>query len=240
MTDCARGCTRPCRSDHCTTTGQHDHQPLHRQAAEGLLCDRCTIRLREAVTDLPDLIAALDTACLEERFGSKTGIHATDGQPASHGKISGSPALVRLDLMVLRGWGAAGGGVQPVWATIDHWLQVIDQDLDLRPQGDTITEIVTLLTTWHTQICSQPWIPQLWSDMIGLRRALRRATNAPPPIARCWGRITNRANGGCGQLLYAPPPGRDVIVCPNPRCGRTYTGAEIIKLAIQGEQEGIA
>lgn len=235
---CARGCMRPCRQDQCIADPENCEHDTRIRATVGLLCDRCSERLLEAVDDLPDLWAQMPGL-----YDTSHGIEY--GDKISRGGRTGSPSLIRLDVMVLQanafdrpGSTAAyeGDGVMPVWPTLNGWLAIIEDELGLTPAGDTMSQAATMLHTWHQRICAQPWIDEYWTDLTSIRRSLRRTTGAPGPIARCWGRIANRDD--CGRLLYPPPPGNDTITCRH--CGRTYTGAEIIKLSIQGEREGIA
>ncbi len=241
LTWCVRGCSRPCRCDEYLVTGTCDHE-LRIVADVGYLCGRCSERLEQAVHEIPDLWTALPGLY-------DTGHSDQFAEKVTHGKVTGSPARIRHDAMVLgatafdrKGSTAAyeGDGVMPVMPTIAGWVDIIEEDLGLKPQGDSLTAWCSLLRTWHKRICSQPWVDKYWRDLIAVHRALRHATGSGAPIGRCWGRVKNRADGGCGRMLYAPPPGVETVTCPNDRCGRTYDGPELIKLAIQGEREGIA
>lgn len=235
ITYCVRGCTYRCTSLVCAAVGDHDHEPDRRRADVGLLCQRCADRLDDAIAQIPDLWAALP------------GIYDTggsgDGERISRGKITGSPALIRLDVMVLDSRDAltvfAGDGVMPVVPMVGGWAQVIEEELGLKAQSDDITGWLGVMRTWKQKVYAQPWIDELWKDLTDAHRALRAACRAPAPLGRCWGRIRNLPHGGCGRLLYAPIDGGDVV-CPNEKCGRRYTGADLVKLAIQAEREGVA
>lgn len=229
---CVRGCTRRCTADQCLTTGEHDHEPLRRRATVGLLCKRCDEQLTEAVHDIPDLWAQMP--------GLYDTGHA-EGEKVSHGKVTGSPSLIRLDVMVLNGSSVGGqyegDGVMPVWPTIGGWIQILAEELGTVAKSDTIAQWCDLLRRMHPTICRQPWVDEYWADMVAIRQALRRTTGAPPPVGRCFGHLANRP---CGRLLYPPAPGETEIVCPDEKCGRRYSGAELLKLQIQGEREGVA
>lgn len=224
---CIRGCKRRCHSDECVAGAECTHD-LRRRATVGNLCRACSERLLEAVADIPDLYADLPPL---DAFGHD------GGEKVRRGKISDSPALARLDVMVLQGYGDWGDGVMPIWNTVYGWLRVIEDDMRVKPKGYDLTTIAGFLRVWHSNICAQPWVDAYWVDMIEMRAALRRATGAPPPIGRCFGRITNRP---CGRLLYPPPPGETTIVCPDEDCARRYTGRDLLMLQIQAEREGAA
>lgn len=234
LTYCVRGCSYRCDSLVCAALGDHDHEPDRRRAAVGLLCQRCADRLDDAIAQIPDLWATLPSVY-------DTG--ASDGERVSHGKVSGSPALVRLDVMVLSAASVTGAypgdGVMPIRSTIGGWAQIIEEELGLKPQSDTVTGWLDIMRTWKRKVYAQPWIDELWKDLTDCHRALRTACRAPAPLGRCWGRIRNLPHGGCGRLLYAPLDGGEVV-CPNEKCGRRYAGPDLVKLAIQQEREGTA
>ena len=231
---CIRGCTTPCRDEACLILGEHNHDPILRRARVGNLCGPCLEQLRGMLGEIPDWWAQLPSIY---DIGQ-----ADEGEYVSHGKATGSPALIRLDVMVLQGHGEQydGDGVMPVRQTLGGWVQIIDEELGLKPTSDTITAWCQMMRVWVTKLAAQQWIDELYADIAAVHRALRRACRAPGPVGRCWGRIRNLPHGGCGRLLYPPADGTNVITCPNERCGRTYTGSELVKLAIQAEREGVA
>lgn len=233
LTYCVRGCRRTCGicapGDDC----EHD---LRRRADIGYLCRRCADHLTRLVKEIPDLYAQLPAADDPTQGDS--------GEKVKRGKVTGSPALVRLDVLVLTDLSVftfEGDGVMPILPALAGWGQIIEEELGLRPQSDTIVGYCDLFTTWHTKIYAQPWIDEYDIDIRKMHRALRHVSLAPRPLGRCWGRIRNRPHGGCGALLYPPEdPNETTIRCPNIHCGRTYTGVELVKLGIQAEREGVA
>lgn len=226
---CVRGCTRRCNADHCLTVGQHDHEPLPREATVGLLCEVCSDRLRGALTDIGSMYPDLDLYASQRGF-------AQDG--GSHGKLSGSPALIRIDVAaMLDPESCIGDGTRSIIGTLESWAQCIHDDLGITLPEPYLEPLLSLLTTWHSKICEQPWIDDYWLEMLELQAMLRRATDAPRPIGHCFGRIVNKP---CGRPLYEPVPPEIDIVCPEPSCARRYTGTELIMLRLQAEREGVA
>lgn len=221
---CVRGCTERCRSEACAVVGEHDHEPIRRRADVGLLCLRCSDRIIDALDDIELMYPDLDLYAV--------GAADPFGDGLSHGKTTGSPALVRLDVMVLQDVDAAvGDGVRSVIGTLGSWVRCVEEELGPKPKNWQLSGILDLLRTWHDNICYQPWVDDYYDEVIEVRGMLKRATNAPPPIARCWGHDPAK---GCGRWLYPPREG-DRVVCR--RCGRTYAGADLVKLQIQGERD---
>lgn len=224
----------PCDDPACLVVREHDHEPIRRRADVGYLCRRCSDRLVREIAEIPDLYAQLPA--VDE--------HATgDGERVGRGKLSGSPALVSLGVLVLTdpsGFTMEGDGVMPVAPTLAGWCQIVTEELGMTPRSETIVGYCELLRANHRRICGQLWVDEYAGDIRRMWTSLRHYSLAPRPIGRCWGRIRNRPFGGCGVLLYPPAPGTTTIVCPNIECGRTYTGPEIVKLAIQHEREGVA
>lgn len=195
----------------------------------GLLCRPCAHRLMDALRQLPDLMAALPPATEPPDHG--------DEQHTKRGKLSGSPALVRLDVMVLSGWGDRDdSGLAPVWETIAGWVRAISEDLSTaEPDNTELTGLCAWLLGHWQRITRAPWVDEFWADVIGLHTHLRRATNAPRPIGRCFGWDPARA---CNAPLYLPDPkpGQEVSIrCDE--CGRRYNGVDLVRLQIQAERE---
>jgi hypothetical protein len=73
---------------------------------------------------------------------------------------------------------------------------------------------------------SQPGIAE-WAEHIRLLHAQARATahdQPPHPLGTCL-------VIGCGGEVYPPPPRRDTTRCP--RCHRSYTGLDLVRLRTQ-------
>lgn len=219
---CARGCTMKCREVGC----DHQHDEIRRPARVGALCQPCADRIVEALADIPDLWAEV------------ADIDPHDPAPSGGGRRSGkapaSPALIRLDLMVLHGDGEEGDGVLPVGRTMFGWVQKL-ADRGIKPErpATDLSGVVAFLRTWHENLCAQPFAVDYYREITGVRTALRRALGLPGPIARCWGHPPDRT---CGRLLYAPLPGRSTVTCSSEDCHRTYTGAELLRLAANDDR----
>lgn len=216
-TPCARGCTTKCREPNC----EHDHEPPRRPARVGALCQPCADRVLEALGDIPDLWAIV--ADLDPHDP------APSGGGRRSGKAPASPALIRLDLVVLHGLGEEGDGVLPVWRTLVGWeRKLAERGIKPAKPTENLTSVVAFLRTWHENLCAQPFAVDYFREITGVRTALRRALALPGPIARCWGHPPDRT---CGRLLYAPIPGRSTVTCPAEDCRRTYDGVELLRLA---------
>ena len=223
LTYCVRGCSRNCREDECIADPASCEHELRREAEVGLLCRRCSQRLVDALDDIELMYPDLDLYATGAGDGKRTG------------RLSHSPALIRLDVMVLTDPDACvGDGARSVVGTLGSWARTVEEELGPKLRGNTLAEILDVLRPWHQQIASQPWVDDYWDEVIEVRAMLRRATAAPPPIARCWGWDPAKP---CGRLLYPPRPGEDKVKCR--RCHRTYDGSDLIKVQIQGEREGV-
>lgn len=235
LTWCVMGCTIPCDSLVCAAVGDHDHPPILRRADVGYLCRQCSDRLLREVAEIPDLYAQLP-APDEHAQGD-------GGEKVAHGKLTGSPALVNLAVLVLTDTGlreTEGDGVMPVAPMLGGWALIVEEELGIKAQSDTIVGYCDVFRQWHTRMCSQLWVDEYAGDIRRAWAALRRYSTAPRPLGRCWGRIRNLPHGGCGAWLYPSTDGSETIICPNPRCGRRYTGPDIVKLAIQQERDEVA
>lgn len=223
FTRCVRGCTMRCKSFDCKEAGAHDHEPIPRQSEVGLLCAICARRILEALADIELMYPELSIYAQQQ--GQQ--------QEGKRGKLSGSPALIRLDVLAMLDFNAnPGDGVRSIMGTLASWADCVRDDLGLVTSGSPID----ILRTWHARICALPWIDDYWDEVTELAGMLRRATNQPKPIGRCFGRATNK---GCGRRLYEPVPPETAIVCPDENCGRRYDGAELVKLQIQGERDRV-
>lgn len=203
-------------------------------AAHGALCDRCWQQLQQFMADLPDLVAVLDETSL--LLGTR------ESDESKRTKVTGSPALIRLDVMAAQSHVQGDGdGIMPVWPTMDRWAGIVARRLGIN-RSDADAAPFTFLNLWvHSIAADREMIPEFWRDMRDLRNMLRRITNAPKPIGRCFGWDPQHP---CREPLYQPEPtppspgGRPpqlVLKCP--ACGRTYREADIVKLRIQHEQE---
>lgn len=224
FTRCVRGCNTRCYADECLTIGWHDHDPIPRRSEVGLLCRPCADRILHALADIELTYPDLDIHM------SQRG--QTEGK---RGKVSGSPALIRLDVLAMLDYRSkVGDGVRSVLGTLDGWAQCAHDDMGVTMPATNLSSVLSFLTNLHPRICEQPWIDDYFDEVTELAAMLRRATDQPKPIGRCFGFIANKP---CNRPLYEPVPPEVDIVCPDENCGRTYTGAELIKLQIQSERD---
>jgi hypothetical protein len=234
---CVRGCTRPIKDPQ---SGERiGVQP--RDATEGLLCPKCAQQLRDWATEIIELFAMLNP-----RPGSTGAPFA----PGKRQKISGSPALARLDVVVLQDWRTGtktrptedqpNGAHEPGDETAqpasipEQYIELatdIAKQLQLKTRPDTLTAAISFITgPWFTNICYLNWIDDLYQTVKDTRRLLRRTNNLrdPKPLGKC----------GCGQTLYEPDPIRDtpttnpdriILECRN--CGHKLNAIAITRLA---------
>lgn len=230
---CIRGCTMRCFDDQCLTTGRHDHLPRPRRATVGLLCQDCSSKILDALTDIELYAPWLHL-----------GLEQTGDREGHRGKVSGSPALINLHAAVLLDTTDPTDlaldedtGSRSILGTLNYWLRLLCRATQqaIPAPAETMTQGLGALRGLHGQLCAQTWADRYHQDITALAAEIRRSARAPKPIARCYGRLANRND--CGRYLF-PPDGAEEIVCD--RCGRRYTGEELIKLQIQGEIDGVA
>lgn len=237
---------RPTRTtEHTTGGGGDEQQPYPEGTTEIMpeLCDvcahprpdrhktRCTIGLTELLVTIderwpelrltPQRLALGDGGAHE--FESRPPINLTaraHQDPASSPWKLGPDDVDRPTLSVL--------------GTIDYWAE---KALAAGGKFDDVGWVVF-----------QPWISDMVRDLRILARQLRAATGdpEPAPIGHC---LAVRGMHPvlhelvyCGEPLYMPdtePRGDDEPVrnvpeirCPEPLCGRTYTGAELIRIKL--------
>jgi hypothetical protein len=237
---CVRGCVAPCGCTACQECEQPIHPPQHRPREEGLLCDRCAVQLRRWLVEIPELYATLDP--YERPAGEEYERHGRH-------KISGSPSLVRLDVVALMDQRTVPlakitpgvdpeppDGLMDVAGVYCSWAGMFVEEQGLSSKVSTLTEASGVLTAWLPTLCDQPWIDECWAEMRDIVRQLHRAHGdpRPKPIGRC---INVYQRGGktiaCDAMLYAPDSGAK-IRCGS--CGRRYDGYGLIAL---GESLGV-
>jgi hypothetical protein len=232
---CIRGCTHTTRDP--TTRAVTGEQP--RPATTGLLCTRCADKLHQAITEIPDQIAELD---LTPQAGAST-IAGT-----RHGKLSGSPALIRLDAQAMIDPRAVaydrlepgqkphpnrvrfGGDVPGV---IISWADNLCDDLNLTNRPTTLTTAAELLTTWFTDLTQRPWIAEFYNETLEIRGALRGINGVTDPrtLGKCQ----------CGRTIYEPStvvgtlePTSAFIEC---KCGHRVNALALTRIAEAGHIE---
>jgi hypothetical protein len=152
------------------------------------LCTECATTLHDAYTGLSAAYAQLDHTILV------TG----QTEAVSTGKVSGSPALIRLDVMALQDPRTQWDGnpdsprhlprAQQAWAhRLADWL------------GVPRTHEHAFITTWWSELLKTPWIGEFHDEVSGLARQLNnangyRANNTQPTTVRAWA-----ATMGCSE-----------------------------------------
>lgn len=231
---CVRGCTRPVRD---MESGEKiGEEP--KLATEGLLCPRCAKDLRTWLRQIEDLYAVLD---------SRPGGGASPFSPAKRQKVSGSPALIRLDVAILQDPRSSSGAlyrgevVHEPEDIFDHpsdipgqfiaWATSLATDLNLKTRPTNLTDAIDLLAgEWFTNLCYQNWVVDLYDDTKTTRTMLRRitGTTGARPAGKC----------PCGNTLYEPEPKpgvtkldpeKAVIECR--KCGHRMNALALVRLA---------
>lgn len=228
--NCVRGCTKPVYEPE--TREKLGDEPI--PATVGHLCARDAEKLREWLRELPDLVAMLDT-----RLGQ-----GDPYKPERHGKVSGSPALVRLDVAAMLDsrstatrkleegearpapddvkFGGDVPGVLVQWADClcdDLSLMADEDQIDQRPA--TLIDAVDFLAgTWWSNVVYRPWIDELYTEIHEIRGMLRAFNNIRDPVSI--------GSCECGQKLYLPEDGTSWIRCK--RCGHRMDGLAVVRL----------
>lgn len=232
---CIRSCTTPCGCPQCFE--QAIHPPTARDASHGNMCRRCAHNLRRMITEVCDLYATLDV-----RPGS---VDRQDSAP-TRGKISGSPALARLDVIALsdprttphtgrpdeHGYTQADDGILDVAGVVIEEGRQLAEHLELATLPATISEATALLLRWEDSLWAADWITDTYDTFRDLRRMLGRAhgEQKPRPVGKCISMIdTDGSVRECGTNLYAPT-GSDRIRCRS--CGRVYRGLDLVRLQL--------
>lgn len=230
---CVRGCTRPIRDQESGETTSRAAKP----ADTGQLCKSCAAQLRKWLRDIEDLYAVLDT---------RPGGGASPFSPAKRQKVSGSPALIRLDVAILQDPRSTSGAlyrgqvIHEPEDINDHpsdipgqfiaWATSFADDLKLTPPTTLTTAIDMLAGEWFTNLCYQTWVEDLYDDTKLTRAMLRRVTGTTGarPAGKCQ----------CGNMLYEPEPKpgvtkldpeKAVIECR--KCGHRMNALALIRLA---------
>lgn len=228
MTDCTRGCLLT--NQHipdCTCTHECPDHPGHcegclpKPATVGHYCDRCAGKFRDALTAIPEL-AALTAGMPGGRLVTKAGdIHTADRKPTKVDQLSLSPA-----------WDEADDAI--TWAY--KWaLLVADLNGDTGPFKYAInglpavryvTTHITYLTNRLTQLLTDDYHEEIYTEALGLRRRLELATGTD----RLEHRIKDRCPT-CDQRTLAREDGASKVVCRNRDCNRVWNEDEYQRLA---------
>jgi hypothetical protein len=160
-----------------------------------------------------------------------------------HAKVSGSPALIRLDVLALVD-PRSQGTVQEEDADYEEnqadfgrdipyqmcsWALLFAEEYDLASPVDTMHAAVTLLLAQWERLVSTLWVDEFYADLAKIRQALNRAHNRRPPLPR--GRCFE-----CNTMLWQEDGnGEDSVACP--KCQRVYDHLGLIKLKLQRDRE---
>lgn len=246
MNTCLRGCLTPCRCDQCIAADQPAHDPEPAPAEPpSRLCRRCTTRLERWLDHVLD-----DTLRLDTRIPDDLSIERAPG----HQKITGSPALVRLDVAGLTDPRSSfgvdldptrdpAGPNQPhrypenqddhppidIPGEIRSWARLFAEEHRITSSVRTMSDAVGLLQRWWDTLVGEPWIDEFYTVMADIRQLLDAAhrVERPRPLGPCF---------TCDNPLYAYPDS-PVVRCG--RCGRRYDGLGLVKLEVQRRKEQV-
>jgi hypothetical protein len=237
MSECIRGCKRPCPCQTCATSDHPEHEPQPAPAEEGYLCKRDGNRLYKWLGAILD-----DTLRLDVRIP----VDYRWEKESNHQKVTGSPALVRLAVAALTDGRnptnvvselaeeyAENGDDQAI-PSIPHrvcsWAAMFTEEQNIKSPVDTMARAVQLLTTWWEVLVAQPWVDDFYTEMAEIRQLLDMAhqVERPKPMGQCF---------TCEAALYSRPGCTD-IRCG--QCGRRYNGLDVVKLEVQRRREANA
>jgi hypothetical protein len=160
----------------------------------------------------------------------------------THSKVSGSPALIRLDVAAL---------TDPRTTEPHHSLEGTEfydplppkdipgvicehasrlaEEHNLASPTDTMNDAVQVLTNQWERLVTSDWIDEFYTDLATIRQLLNRAHNRKPPLprGRCFTCNT--------QLWQEDGNGQDTVTCP--KCQRSYDHLGLVKLKLQHDRE---
>jgi hypothetical protein len=159
----------------------------------------------------------------------------------NHAKVSGSPALIRLEPLALVD--PRTGPVEEASAdyeenqaelrrsipfTVCSWALLFAEEHDLKSDVSTMDAAVTLLLAQWEALVGSLWVDDFYADMSKIKQALNRAHNYRPPveIGPCF-RCDNEVRKEDGN-------GEDAATC---QCGRVYEGSDLFKLHLQKNRD---
>ena len=210
-------------------------------AADGQLCRTCSNKLSRWLSTILEDTLTLNTR-IPDNYGWDHG--------HQHSKVSGSPALSRLDVLALTDprttvnvEDEAGRGKRPDPATyaendsgilqipevIRQRAQDLKDEYGLAMPNTNMREAVELLTAQWENLVNTAWIDEFYTDMADIRQLLNHAHNYRPAaaIGTCF---------VCDQEIRKQDGnGRDDATCRS--CKRVYEGAELFKLQLQNNHD---
>ena len=241
LTYCVRGCVQPCRCDECAASDRPVHAPISRRATDGYLCRGCADRLRMWIAEIPDLYATLD---LYEAPATE------DAGRLHSAAVSGSPALIRLDVLALQDPRTSASmipypGAEPIpWDgrlyvpdEIGTWALLLAEEHHIDAPIGTLYQAAGLLTRHFDALAASPWVDECYDAMRDIARLLKTAHGVERPQA--IGRCTNvyERDGKtitCRASIYAGEAGSKAR-CQS--CGQRYDGQQAMLARIQTERD---
>lgn len=212
-------------------------------AVDGWLCRACSSALSRWLSTVLD-----DTLHISARIPDN---YALD-HGHTHSKVSGSPALIRLDVAALTDprttitvEDEAGRGKRPDPADYEEndsgILQIpavlIQRAQDLKDEhglalpNTNMREAVELLTAQWENLTASLWVDEFYTDMADIRQLLNSAHNYRPAakVGTCF---------KCdAEIRKQDGNGRDDATCRT--CGRIYDNTELVKLQIQQNHDAL-
>lgn len=233
---CVRGCVEPCRCTECLLADKPPHPPLRRQRDLGLLCKRCVTTLTRLLRDIPDLYATLDVIPAV----------TVSGDGASHQKVTGSPALVRLDIVALMDprTAATSDAIDPATGKreewdgsayvpdeVGTWALLLAEECNVHSRISTMYEATRFLTGWMPELCASPWVDECYDALRDVERLLKRAhgDRRKGSVAKTCNNVYERDGQmiTCNATLYVESA-TEAIRCK--ACGRRYEGYGLVAL----------
>ena len=198
-------------------------------AVDGLLCRTCSSRLSQWLGAILE-----DTLHLSTRIPDN---YSWD-HGHQHNKISGSPALIRLDVAALTDprtlMDSDDTPGEPVYiiGKVTGWAGLLAEEHNLASPTNTMADAVQVLTNQWERLVNSEWIGEFYQDMATIRQLLNRAHQRKPPLPR--GRCFT-----CNTALWQEDGnGEDTVTCP--KCQRAYDHLGLVKLKLQQDRENSA
>jgi ribosomal protein L37AE/L43A len=203
------------------------------------MCRRCNGKLQRWLGSVLD-----DTARLDVRIPTDYGWE----KESSHHKVTGSPALIRLDVAALTDprssfiVRAESSGYSEnrnhaddsppisIPTEVCMWARMFSEEQQIETPVDTMAGAVAVLSAWWETLLWCPWVDEFYTRMAEIRRQLDSAHGVErrKPMGSCF---------TCEAPVYSQP-GSAVVQCR--QCGRKYDGMEQVKLEIQRRREASA
>jgi hypothetical protein len=161
----------------------------------------------------------------------------------THAKVSGSPALIRLDVLALvdpRSQGTVqeeDSGYEENQSELGRdipyqvcsWALLFAEEYNLESDVSTMNAAVTLLLAQWERLTATLWVDEFYADLSKIKQALNRAHNRRPPLPRGHCFTCNT------QLWQEDGNGEDGVTCP--KCERVYDHLGLVKLKLQRDRD---